>query len=452
MTPSARWIGATWRTVAGWSCVHFNCAIFRSSSIVTNAPRNFSVSACQRLFTKDSLGLSKYEADREATAADLGTMQEHFRRRMEQYLSANSRSIIVTVSEDLKKMCYLAQDDKDLEIVNKMLKKYVQQYGRSRAGSFVFGPLLMRLHYHLNKPDAALASIRDPVLAEVYDQLTSYMLAMDLLYKHQRYDYVVQLYKAMLERPFFAEKFPRENLALACAACYKLGTPEAYATAREWMQGVMDRQAPVMRKAVAFAAALALKNNDPAGALELLSLFSNQSYMSIRNLRVLALTRLGRLEQVLPILGWTAAQDSAVKRTGLGFFQDVIGEVKKAVAASEDAELRQEFERTFAALDQGDPVDAQTLDEFLERPFIDSIERAAFQSHRFENERHRLRFPSPTDGGRYGASPNRQDRRPWSPQNARYGMDGGRENRRERAGSNYNDDHYFWDPARNTAR
>ncbi|XP_055355910.1 pentatricopeptide repeat-containing protein 2, mitochondrial-like [Paramacrobiotus metropolitanus] len=449
MTPSARWMGATWRTVA--SCVHFNCGIFRHNSIVITAPRNFSVSACQRLFAKDSLGLDRYEADRVATATQLDTREEVFRKRMEQYLTTNSNFFNVTVTEDLKKMCYLAQDDKDLQIINKMLKKYVQQYGRSRTGSFVFGPLLMRLHYHLNKPEAALSSIQDPVLAEVYDQLTSYMVAMNLLYNHQRYNDVVQLYTYMLQRPFIATRFPRENLALACAACYKLGTAEAYATARGWIQGAVDKQAPVMRKAAAFVVALALKTNDAAGALELQGSFhSHQSYMSSRNLRVLALTRLGRLDEVLPILGWTAAQDSAAKRAGLAFFQDVMAEVKAAVAVSNAAELRREFERIFAALEE-DAVDAQTLEEFLERPFMDAIERAAFQSQRSENERPRTYVPPSAEGRRYGRDLGRPERGRWSAAGAGGAADSRRDNRRG-SGREHEDSDYDWDPAAKKAR
>ncbi|XP_055349595.1 pentatricopeptide repeat-containing protein 2, mitochondrial-like [Paramacrobiotus metropolitanus] len=378
MTMSPRFIGPTWRAVA-------NCGMFPKNSILTTAPRNFTVSACNLLYTKEAMGLSNYEYAREKTATQLGTMKDRFKQRMDQYLSADSKSLIFT--EDLKNMCYLAEDDKDLQMVNKMLKKYAKQNEQMRFGSFVFGPVLMRLHHFLDKPDEALASIQDPDLGQVYDQLTSYMVAMDLLYNHQRYDDVLKLYKAMTQRPFFAEKMPKENLVLACAACYKLGTPEAYKTAMELVKSCIDKQAPVMRKAVSFAAALALKNNDATGALELLSIPPNQSYVTIRNLRILCLVKLDRLEDVLPILRSMIEQDVGPKRIGHGFFQDVIAEVKKALETKEDKELRQEFEKTFKALEHGDQIDAKTLHEFLERPIEDYSKRPDFQGQDFNDRR-----------------------------------------------------------------
>ena len=46
---------------------------------------------------------------------------DRFKKRMEQYLSADSKSLIFT--EDLKNMLYLADDEKDLEMIERMMKK-----------------------------------------------------------------------------------------------------------------------------------------------------------------------------------------------------------------------------------------------------------------------------------------------------------------------------------------
>ncbi|XP_055350304.1 pentatricopeptide repeat-containing protein 2, mitochondrial-like [Paramacrobiotus metropolitanus] len=356
-TMSQRWIGATWRTVAGCAC-----GILIKNSIVLPASRSFTVSAYSLFFSKDTLGLRSYESVRKRTTTQLDVFQGRFRLRMEECLSGAS---LLFTEDDLINMCYLAKDDKDLQLLNRMLKRYVQHSSETRFGGFRFGPILMRLHHHLNKPDEALASIQDPDLAQVYDQLTSYWVAMDLLYENQRYDDVLELYSAMSQRPFIADRSGTLHLTLAYAACCKLGTFKAYTTARGLVKNAMPMQLPVKRKVVTVAAALAVKHNDPIDALEMLSCLppANQYHITVRNLRILALTRLHRWEHVLSLLRWNTAQDIGAK--GLRFFPDVIAEVKKAVETKEDKELRQAFDKAFEALERGHAITADTLKERL---------------------------------------------------------------------------------------
>lgn len=57
-----------------------------------------------------------------------------------------------------------------------------------------------------------------------------------------------------------------------------------------------------MRKTTTFAAALALAQNAPHIALEIVGTVRQQNYMTVRNLKVLALAQLGRADDALPIL------------------------------------------------------------------------------------------------------------------------------------------------------
>lgn len=56
-----------------------------------------------------------------------------------------------------------------------------------------------------------------------------------------------------------------------------------------------------MRKATTFAAGLAIAQNAPHIALEILSTSKQQNYLTIRNLKVLALADVGRPEDAVPI-------------------------------------------------------------------------------------------------------------------------------------------------------
>lgn len=57
-----------------------------------------------------------------------------------------------------------------------------------------------------------------------------------------------------------------------------------------------------MRKTTTFAAGLALAQNAPHIALEIVGTVRQQNYMTVRNIKVLALAQLGRADDALPIL------------------------------------------------------------------------------------------------------------------------------------------------------
>ncbi|GAV00062.1 hypothetical protein RvY_10965 [Ramazzottius varieornatus] len=358
-------------------------------SIGLQASRTFAGSSCKLLYTKEAIGLSGYEHTRERTATQLGTVKDRFKKRMEQYLSADSKSLIFT--EDLKNMLYLADDDNDLSMIERMMKKFVKQNEQLRFGSFVFGPVIMRMYYHLNKPDAALKAIQDPELIGMFDQMSSYNVLLDLLYVNKRYEDVCRVYESMKNRPAFAEKVAREAMVLATAACHQLGTKEAFERVTKYIKAGTDSNIPVVRKAVAFAAHLALKIKDPAQALELLSVAQNPQYVTIRNLKALALTRLDRVEDVLPLLKSVLEQENAFSgrpRSALqsSFFRDVLQDIETAVQKKGDKEIQAEFDKTKKSLEEMSAIDANTLEEFLERP-IEAQRRDDQQGGRFGQSR-----------------------------------------------------------------
>lgn len=78
-----------------------------------------------------------------------------------------------------------------------------------------------------------------------------------------------------------------------------------------------------MRRAITFAAALAVRQNSPHVALEIVGTARQQHYVTVRNIKVLAFTDLGRADDALPIVkSVLQASDSTIKQT---FTKDVVG-------------------------------------------------------------------------------------------------------------------------------
>lgn len=56
----------------------------------------------------------------------------------------------------------------------------------------------------------------------MFDQMSSYIILMDLLYENQEYDRVLEVMEIVKERQLNGIKFPMDCVTLAIAACYKI--------------------------------------------------------------------------------------------------------------------------------------------------------------------------------------------------------------------------------------
>lgn len=88
----------------------------------------------------------------------MANIADKFRSKMTEFSSDGSKNLIFT--EDLKNMIHISETDEDLDLVVKMLKRFNQQNEQLRFGSFVFGPVVMRLFHFAKKPDLALEVIK----------------------------------------------------------------------------------------------------------------------------------------------------------------------------------------------------------------------------------------------------------------------------------------------------
>lgn len=91
-----------------------------------------------------------------------------------------------------------------------------------RFGTFVFGPLIMRLLHHFNQPDLALRLIRDETLDSFLAQVNSFILVMNLLYKNQRYEECMDVFDLIRTRECFVVKYPLDCVTQFMAAARRV--------------------------------------------------------------------------------------------------------------------------------------------------------------------------------------------------------------------------------------
>lgn len=213
----------------------------------------------------------------------------------------NSRNMIFT--EDLKNMVHIAEKNQpDLELVVKMIKKFNAQNKEVRFGNFIFGPVVMRMFHHLKEDELALQCFKNAEMDGFFDQLSSYQILVDMLYEQGRYQDVRDVFDIIKSRQIQGGMYPKHVVVIVFAACYKENTAASFEYSTKLWKELNDVGHIPMRKTTTFAAALALAQNAPHIALEIVGTVRQQNYMTVRNIKVVALAQLGRPDDALPVL------------------------------------------------------------------------------------------------------------------------------------------------------
>ncbi|VVC32605.1 Tetratricopeptide-like helical domain [Cinara cedri] len=366
---------------------------------------------CKRhLYEPAAIGLDKYEFFRNKLTNQFSEADSQtFRERMDTFADPDSTSLIFT--EDLKQIIHMiGNTEADLTLVEKMMKKYNKQNKGLRFGNFTFGPVVMRMYYHLNKPDIALKVYNDPEMDGFFDQLSSYQVLMDLLFVNGMFDQILDVYKSIQEKQLQIAKFPKGVMMLVFAACYKLNTSESFQYACKLWKEQQEAGHNPIRKTITFFAANAINQNSPHIAIEVITSVRNQSYVTLRNLKVMALCDLGRIVDALPLLRSILSSDIPMSSGTIvkqNYCRDVINLVQSAAEKLNDKEILLELERIISQLEELNLVTETTLDNLLcsQVKLVDRTEfasrnpmvAASYQSDSRPYKKREFRRPGITD-------------------------------------------------------
>ncbi|XP_046969904.1 pentatricopeptide repeat-containing protein 2, mitochondrial-like [Vanessa cardui] len=322
--------------------------------------RGFHTTQAHQLYALSSLGIDGYLQTRKKIREQFSNFSDKFRIKMQEFV-LDSKNMIFT--EDLKNMVHIAEPT-DLDLVVNMVKKFNTQKTEFRFGSFVFGPIVMRMFHFLDAPNEAVKCFEDPDNDGFFDQLVSYQILLDLLYNHQMYDKMYDVFERVQEKQLNMSKFPKYPVVLIIAACYKQNTPQSFEYAKKlWGEMISVGSIPLRRTATLMAA-LALNQGAPHLAMESVAL-QKQHYITIRNIRVLALAQLGRVDEALPILRGVLDVDRPDQKDKHTFFEETITKIREAVKMSDNKDVQREYEGIERALQDRQLIDKQTLDQLL---------------------------------------------------------------------------------------
>ncbi|EFX90291.1 hypothetical protein DAPPUDRAFT_299902 [Daphnia pulex] len=348
--------------------------LVRASSQSTFTQLRFQ--GLRSLYTAEALGLDGYATSRSKTAVNFhGTqMKEKFRTRMQEFVGSSSSNLIFT--DDLKTMVNLAENTpEDIQLLEQMIEKFHSQSTGLRFGTFVFGPVIMRFLYSINETKALLSLLRNPKTVTLFDQFISYQIAMDLLLENKMYKEVLEVFDIAQKRNIQDNQYPKNCFIIVMAALCRQNTPESYQEMKTLLTKASSFGHIPMRRALTYAASLALKQNDPKFCMELLSECKQQNYVTVRNLKAVALAKLDRFDDCVAVLRAALEYDrpAGVEFRKRNFFKDVIDTIDQEIKGTASKDVQLEYDRVVKTLRDRDMIEDQILDSILDHP-IDRVD------------------------------------------------------------------------------
>ncbi|XP_076652897.1 pentatricopeptide repeat-containing protein 2, mitochondrial [Halictus rubicundus] len=316
------------------------------------------------MYTEKALGIPAYENTRQVYRNQFVSIEGTFRSKMKEVCESTDGVIF---TEDLKAMLHLIQkSDDDLTLIKKMIEKYHASNKDLKFGSYVFGTVVMRMYYYLNEPKVALATFNEAVDTSLFNQRTTINILMCLLYKNNMFAEVRELFNFAINSEAWRD-VTKNCLLVLCSACYKENTPESFECAVNAWRKVSEMVYRPPARSTAITAALAIKQNAPDIALELMASIQKQQYINVRCLKVLAYMHLQKYVQIVPLLKYVLETDNTTHHKHT-FYSHVIDELEDNIREAK-AEGSEELLHLINELKRRDQVTTGVrLEDNLLRP------------------------------------------------------------------------------------
>ena len=301
---------------------------------------NFLNAGVRFFYSEKSLGVTAYESTRFLFRNQFMSIEDTFRTKMQEVCDKEDGVIF---TEDLKAMLHLAHNtETDMQLIIKMIERYLSCNKDLKFGTYTFGPVVMRMFYYLNEPNIALTAFKNPSFNDFFNQRASFQLLMCLLFKHNMHNEMKEIYDTALEDETKTGLISY-CLVVMLGALYKQNNAEAFQSALKYWKCMTDRSFPPSCRSTTLLAALAIKQNSPEIAVEVLSTVRRQHFIDVRCIKVLAYMHLKKYVQIIPLFKQTLEQDTTPTNRQT-YFADVIYALEDNLKRENTEELQELYQ------------------------------------------------------------------------------------------------------------
>ncbi|NXI42826.1 PTCD2 protein, partial [Galbula dea] len=266
----------------------------------------------------------------------------------------------VIFKNELKNILHLCQTSSDVELARKVIYRYHEQNGMTALHNFKFGPLFMRLCYELDLEKPAVELIKDQNLRGFFSESTSFHILMTMLFKKCHFESALEV---LVEMKNQGVPFNKETYLLAFAICYKLDNLESYKISVKLLEEAQVKGDTLPLRAICFAVATALKQNDVPQAKFYFSQIMKIENKLYSNLKVLVQLKSGSLEEVIKTLESAMEVDASPFVKKIEFSEQVLATIREKM--EENPQLSAKLEDICIKLQASGRITICTLEEML---------------------------------------------------------------------------------------
>lgn len=244
---------------------------------------------------------------------------------MEQYVLTDG----LIYTRDLQTFLYIANNDRELSILLRMLYKFCSQ---SEQSSYRVGPELLRMCFCLEKLDFAYKLYTDVKLRKLFEKIRSAQILMEMLLQKKEYDMLFHTFDSLISDYDFSDGLNSVITNIIFGACFEINTRESYNKMLKYVNFFKENKVGLVSRAVGFSVLLSLKQNEPEVAMSLVNELVQKSemeqYISF-NCYLLALIELERYDEAINILQHELPK---FKRKKSIIFTDVMGKLAEGTS------------------------------------------------------------------------------------------------------------------------
>lgn len=340
----------------------------------------------RNLYTESALGLFKLDRIRERKSQLFETGKDRYIERLTKYIEeGDSKSVF---KDDMINLLGIAENENHLDLLEKIIISTESDQESFFKG---WGTTFMRLYYRMNQLDRAYKNIKDvEKFGEFFNQRGSYKIVMTMLYNVGRYNDVLEIYELANERlhksPGEEESHEKGLSTLAFAALAKMNNEEAFIKAEDLFAKI-SRESGMERglRSASFMAYLAVNNNRPKYALNLISNTPSRQYVTLKEMKIVSLVKLERYEDIL--LQVREFIKNAKRGTSMllkNSFELVLQSKDKIT----DEQMRNELEEVLMDMKEGGHISDLSIEDLLFKK-IDSYQAPVNSSPRMYGQQRR---------------------------------------------------------------